>query len=59
MNKKLIIRNIYKSFLCDDTIGFGDFIKGSLYLYNYLNDVLTPMVKNAGILLVLVPAERL
>jgi len=31
---KLIIRNIYKPFLCGDTIGLGDFIKGSLYLHN-------------------------
>ena len=34
MSKKLIIRNTYVSFSCGDTIGLGDYIKGSLYLYN-------------------------
>jgi hypothetical protein len=34
MYKILIIRNIYKPFLCNDTVGLGDFIKGSLYLHN-------------------------
>ena len=62
MKKILIIRNIYKSFLCNDTIGFGDFIKGSLYLYNLskkLNFILKINFKNHVINNYLIPSDNI